>query len=159
MREYMTDEEINNLVDEIMKIPVEKNNNCLSTYGSVNVDDLINTIKELKKFPTYEELLRENKQLKKQLKYITSGEYYNQLRFERNMLQDLMYNEIPKEYKEFVDYTHRNTELLGEKQELIDYLKEKIKERNNDIKLIGKDVYASKYAYKEILSKIEKGDK
>ena len=119
----------------------------------------IRKCKELKKFPTYEELLRENKQLKKQLKYITSGEYYNQLRFERNMLQDLMYNEIPKEYKEFVDYTHRNTELLGEKQELIDYLKEKIKERNNDIKLIGKDVYASKYAYKEILSKIEKGDK
>ena len=31
----MTDEEINNLVDEIMKIQVEKNNNCLSTYGSV----------------------------------------------------------------------------------------------------------------------------
>ena len=63
----LTDEEINNLVDEIMNIPVEKNNNCLSSYGSINVDDLIDSIKELRKVPTYDELLRENKQLKEQL--------------------------------------------------------------------------------------------
>lgn len=60
----LTDEEIDNLVDEIMNIPVEKNNNCLSSYGSINVDDLIDSIKELRKVPTYDELLRENKQLK-----------------------------------------------------------------------------------------------
>ena len=64
----LTDEEIDNLVDEIMNIPVEKNNNCLSSYGSINVDDLIDSIKELRKVPTYDELLRENKQLKEQLK-------------------------------------------------------------------------------------------
>lgn len=63
----LTDEEIDNLVDEIMNIPVEKNNNCLSSYGSINVDDLIDSIKELRKVPTYDELLRENKQLKEQL--------------------------------------------------------------------------------------------
>lgn len=63
----LTDEEIDNLVDEIMNIPVEKNNNCLSSYGSVNVDDLIDSIKELRKVPTHDELLRENKQLKEQL--------------------------------------------------------------------------------------------
>lgn len=63
----LTDEEIDNLVDEIMNIPVEKNNNCLSSYGSINVDDLIDSIKELRKVPTYDELLRENKQLKGQL--------------------------------------------------------------------------------------------
>ena len=63
----LTDEEINNLVDEIMNIPVEKNNNCLSSYGSINVDDLIDSIKELRKVPTYDELLRENKKLKQQL--------------------------------------------------------------------------------------------
>ena len=64
----LTDEEIDNLVDEIMNIPVEKNNNCLSSYGSINVDDLIDSIKELRKVPTHDELLRENKQLKEQLK-------------------------------------------------------------------------------------------
>ena len=63
----LTDEEINNLVDEIMNIPVEKNNNCLSSYESINVDDLIDSIKELRKVPTYDELLRENKKLKEQL--------------------------------------------------------------------------------------------
>ncbi len=64
----LTDEEIDNLVDEIMNIPVEKNNNCLSSYGSINVDDLIDSIKELRKVPTYDELLRENEKLKEQLK-------------------------------------------------------------------------------------------
>ena len=60
----LTDEEIDNLVDEIMNIPVEKNNNCLSSYGSINVDDLIDSIKELRKVPTYEELLEENQKYK-----------------------------------------------------------------------------------------------
>ena len=63
----LTDEEIDNLVDEIMNIPAEKNNNCLSSYGSINVDDLIDSIKELRKVPTYDELLRENEKLKEQL--------------------------------------------------------------------------------------------
>ena len=62
----LTDEEIDNLVDEIMNIPVEKNNNCLSSYGRINVDDLIDSIKELRKVPTYDELLRENQHLKEE---------------------------------------------------------------------------------------------
>ena len=48
--------------------------------------------------------------------------------------------------------------LCKEKQELIDYLKEKIKERDKEIKLLGQDCYTSKYAYEEILSKLEKSD-
>ena len=68
MREYMTNKEIDKLVDEIMKIPVEKNNKCLSTYGSINVDDLINTVKELKKVPTYDYLLKEVTKIKEQQK-------------------------------------------------------------------------------------------
>lgn len=38
----------------------------------------------------------------------------------------------------------------------MNYLKEKIKERDKEIKLLGQDCYTSKYAYEEILSKIEK---
>lgn len=63
----LTDEEIDNLVDEIMNIPSEKNNNCASTYGSINVDDLISNVKEFKKIPTFDNLLKENQQLKEQL--------------------------------------------------------------------------------------------
>ena len=62
---------------------------------------------------------KENQQLKKQLEYIRSGEYYNQLRFERDMLQNIVDNgEVSKEDKEFIDMTHRNTELLEENQQL-----------------------------------------
>ena len=68
MNKYMSNEEIDKLVDEIINIPIEKNNNCLSNYGSINVDELISVIKEMRKVPTYDELLKENLKLKKQLK-------------------------------------------------------------------------------------------
>lgn len=63
----LTDEQIDNLVDKIMNIPVEKSNNCLSTYGSINVDDLISNIQEFRKIPSFDNLLKENKKLKGQL--------------------------------------------------------------------------------------------
>ena len=67
----------------------------------------------------------ENLKLKKQLEYLRSGEYLNQLRFERDMLQDLVdKKEISKEDKEFIDMTHRNTELLEQNQKLKKQLKE-----------------------------------
>lgn len=74
-------------------------------------------------------LEKENQELKKQIVYLRNSEYLNQLKFERDMLQDVVYKmKVSKEDKEFIDMTHRNTELLEEKQELIDYLKEEINE-------------------------------
>lgn len=71
----LSEKEIDDLVKEIMSIPVEKNNNnCLSSYGSINVDDLIETVKELKKVPTYNELLKENQRLKEELNKYTDPE-------------------------------------------------------------------------------------
>ena len=129
-------------------------------------------------------LAEENKRLKQQLDYLRSGEYYNQLRFERDMLQHVVdYNEVSKEDKEFIDMTHRNTELLEEnqqlkadygnkaqverdllleeKQDLINYLKEKkeeyIKLYNISCDIIDFDRYEClKILCEEILSKIEK---
>lgn len=64
-------------------------------------------------------LLKEIKELQSQLSYLRSGEYYNQLKFERDMLQHIVdNNEVSKEDKEFIDMTHRNTELLEENQQL-----------------------------------------
>ena len=64
-------------------------------------------------------------ELKKQLEYLRSGEYLNQLRFERDMLQDLVdKKEISKEDKEFIDMTHRNTELLEVIEELREYIED-----------------------------------
>lgn len=69
------------------------------------------------------QLLEENQELKKQLGYLHSGEYLNQLRFERNMLQDVVSKmEVSKEDKMFIDMTRRNTELLEENQELKEQL-------------------------------------
>ena len=69
------------------------------------------------------DLIRENQELKKQLEYLRSGEYINQLKFERNMLEDVVNKgEVSKEDKEFIDMTHRNTELLEQQKEFIEWL-------------------------------------
>ena len=94
--------------------------------------------------------------LKDQLNYLRSGEYLNQLRFERDMLQHVVDNsKVSKVDKEFIDMTYRNTELLAQQNEFIEYLENEIK--NSDIC----DVYvrgmkfnsAEKMIYKDILSK------
>ena len=72
-----------------------------------------------------EELQQENQKLKKQLEYLRSGEYYNQLRFERDMLQYVADNgKVSKEDKEFIDMTHRNTELLEVIEEVREYIED-----------------------------------
>ena len=107
-------------------------------------------------------LLEENKQLKQQIEYIRSGEYYNQLRFERDMLQNIVdTNGVPSEVYDYIECLRHNTKLLEEKQELIDYLKEKIKEYeekcNNTCVFLEQDRCETRInTYKEILSKIEK---
>ena len=61
--------------------------------------------------------------------------------------------EIFKRIPTFDDLQKENNKLLKEKQELIDYLKEKI----NECKTTGNDEdYIKADVYKEILSKIEK---
>lgn len=75
------------------------------------------TIEEVRKNET--KLIEEIKSLEKQLEYLRSGEYYNQLRFENEMLQQVVdTNGVPSEVYDYIDCTHRNTELLKENQEL-----------------------------------------
>ena len=75
------------------------------------------TIEEVRKNET--KLIKEIKSLERQLKYLRSGEYYNQLRFENEMLQQVVdTNGVPSEVYDYIDCTHRNTELLKENQEL-----------------------------------------
>lgn len=67
----------------------------------------------------------EVKELKKQLEYLRSREYYNQLRFERDMLQYVVDNgKVSKEDKTFIDMTHRNTELLEVIEEVREYIED-----------------------------------
>ena len=76
-------------------------------------------------FSEMENWKEEVKELKKQLEYLRSREYYNQLRFERDMLQYVADNgKVSKEDKEFIDMTHRNTELLEVIEELREYIED-----------------------------------
>ncbi len=89
----------------------------------------------------------ETKVLKNQFNYLRSGEYFNQLKFERNILQDIVENgKVSKEDKEFIDCTHRNTELLEQQREFDKYLVEKIENA-----LISVDKTPCYYAYQTLV--------
>ena len=94
------------------------------------------------------DLLKENKLLTRQLSYIRSGEYLNQLKFERNMLEDLVSkSEVSEIDKAFIDMTHRNTELLEENQKLkerIDYLERSNNRREELILELREELIPSK---------------
>lgn len=94
------------------------------------------TLEEVRNNET--KLIEEIKSLEKQLEYLRSGEYYNQLRFERDMLQNIVDNvEVSKEDKEFIDMTHRNTELLEENKKY----KEVIDKAINSIDILQEIIY------------------
>lgn len=100
---------------------VDKTNKNIADKLKDNEEELVFYTELVKRF---NDICEEKEKLKKQLEYLRSGEYYNQLRFENKMLQDVVDNgEVSKEDKEFIDCTHRNTELLEQQQELIKYLK------------------------------------
>ena len=113
--------------------------------------ELLNIIKD------YEKLQQENQSLKKQLEYLRIGEYYNQLRFENKMLQDIVDNgEVSKEDREFIDCTHRNTELLEQQEEFINYMMNTIEniiqDETDDEEIKGYLIQRGN-TFKEILSK------
>ena len=94
------------------------------------------------------DLLKENELLTRQLSYIRSGEYLNQLKFERNMLEDVVSKgEVSEIDKAFIDMTHRNTELLEENQKLkerIDYLERSNNRREELILELREELIPSK---------------
>lgn len=113
-------EHLNNLINNFNNMAyTEQQEELLELYktGEVKYVDVVDRYSDLSK--NYKKLQQENQQLKKQLEYLRNGEYLNQLKFERNMLEDLVQNmEVSKEDKEFIDMTRRNTELLEENQQL-----------------------------------------
>ena len=92
-----------------------------------------------------EMLKEENEAIKKQLNYLRSGEYYNQLKFERNMLQDIVDNgTVSQEDKMYIDCTRRNTELLEENNQLKEELEKNEKMKQEAIELL-KEFLCSEY--------------
>ena len=113
------------------------------------------TLEEVRKNET--KLIEEIKSLEKQLEYLRSGEYYNQLRFERDMLQQVVdTNGVPSEVYDYIDCTHRNTELLKENKSLKKQQKEFIKWLEDYLKLFDNMDIEEQVSYdmiEEILQK------
>ena len=103
--------------DEERKVYINKHNNEPFLLKDEQEKDYYIKDNELNEYT--EQLKYQIKELKKQLEYLRSGEYYNQLRFENEMLQQVVdTNGVPSEVYDYIDCTHRNTELLEENQEL-----------------------------------------
>lgn len=64
----MNKEEIDNLEDYLKNnLPKIESTIPITTFGNVGLEDLMDSIKQFKKVPTHDELLRENKRLRNQL--------------------------------------------------------------------------------------------
>lgn len=68
----MNEEELKKLEYYLKSLPTIKQNMSIpvTTNFGINLDDLMETIKQFKKVTTYDELLKENQQLKEQVKYL-----------------------------------------------------------------------------------------
>ena len=64
----MNVEEFDELINTIPKV---ESDNPISAMDSINVEDLRNAVERFKKIPTYQDLLKENQELKKQLEDMT----------------------------------------------------------------------------------------
>lgn len=71
----------------IENVPKTDSINTISAYNSINVEDLANAVDRFKKIPTYDELLKENQELKKQVE-----EYQQELEKADNITQSCIFN-------------------------------------------------------------------
>lgn len=60
----MTEKEIDDLVKEIMDLPGVESNHPVSTLYGFDVDTLINALRDFKRLPTYDEVLKQNQKYK-----------------------------------------------------------------------------------------------
>lgn len=115
----MTREE---LLKEIMKLPKVETDNQISTMNSINVDDLMSAVDRLNKVPDYNDLLKENQELKKHLK-VPKAYNLKTLEDYKSYYEDITREQILEdtyiEYCAYVNLAHRYSELkkqLEEKQ-------------------------------------------
>ena len=103
------------LLKEIMELPKIETNNPISAMNGINVDDLMSAIDRLNKIPDYNDLLKENQELKKQLenKYEKVGTLTSELLYEEN-------TKLINQQKEFINYINDYIKLLKDKPDLVE---------------------------------------
>lgn len=111
----MTKEEF---LKAIMELPKVATNNPISAMNGINVDDLMNAIDRLNKFPDYNDLIKENKQQKDVINkinnYISNYDVFKVFSF------PLMKRWEEEQVKSSIDYEFK-TSLI---KDLKDILKE-----------------------------------
>ena len=99
------------LLKKIMELPKIETNKPISAMNCINIDDLINAVDRFDKVPTYDELLRENKQLQKKLKCTIGIVEHNKIISEKNKeIYEL--KEQVKKQKEVIDKIFSRITLL-----------------------------------------------
>lgn len=113
----MTREE---LLKEIMKLPKVETDNQISTMNSINVDDLMSAVDRLNKVPDYNDLLKENQELKKHLK-VPKAYNLKTLEDYKSYYEDTTREQILEdtyiEYCAYVNLAHRYSELKKQLEE------------------------------------------
>ena len=90
------------LLKAIMELPKIETNNSISAMNVINVDDLMSAVDRLNKIPDYNDLLKDNKELKKQLEEINKIiEQCGFVNIEQVMLN---YCGLLTQQKEFINY-------------------------------------------------------
>lgn len=115
----MNDEEINKLEDYLRSLPKIKQNMSIpvATTTGINLDDLMNAVKRLKKVPTFDDLLKENQKLKEQLEDMTlCRDIASGHRKEVQDRETILLNQ----QKEFIEYIASYIELLNDKPDLVE---------------------------------------
>ena len=97
------------LLKAIMELPKVETDNPISTMNSINVDDLMSAVDRLNKVPDYNDLLKENQELKQ--KYLNAVADY----VHKDTLTATDYVELNKDNELLMSY---NQALLKENNEL-----------------------------------------
>ncbi len=115
------------LLKEIMKLPKIETDNPISTMTSINIDDLMSAIDRLNKVPDYNDLLKENQELKKQV------EVSNELVAQGTLTEMKLRNEVNSWRKEYQD-TYKDVRMeIKELKEKIEKIREIVE--NSDWRL------------------------
>lgn len=130
------------LLKEIMELPEVETINPISTMSGINVDDLMSAIDRLNKIPDYNDLLKENQELKKQLEDMT------------------LCRDIASGHREEVQ--DREAILLNQQKEFIDYLENKIDICDSFLDTIKSDLQETPYGVistnKDITTRIKENE-
>ncbi len=89
------------LLKEIMKLPKVETNNPISAMIGINVDDLMNAVDRLNKVPDFNNLLKENQELKKQLEELDKKLFL--IKNELHMREKSIDNKLNQQ-KEFIKW-------------------------------------------------------